>query len=120
MLVFVLLGLSVRGWANGSGPVNRQVHRDLLKDAFDMIELGMPENLALTKVGQPAAASGEGCSSPDWRWYQFAEWFASDQRIEIRFRHGRVIKKLYQLDTDLLPSGAPGGGDRSAHRARRR
>ncbi|HJZ90834.1 MAG TPA: hypothetical protein VKE40_08160 [Gemmataceae bacterium] len=93
--VLLLLVTVICGIAEGSGPVKAQVYREQLLDALDEIELGMPEELASAKIGQPVATSGDGCSAPDWRWYKFAEWFAGDYRIEVRFRHGRVITKLY-------------------------
>jgi hypothetical protein len=43
---------------------------------------------------------GDGASFPDWQWYKFAEWFANGHRMEIRFRHGRVIEKLYESQKD--------------------
>jgi hypothetical protein len=98
--MLVLLGLCVCRGANGSGPVKQEVHRDQLKDASDEVELGMPEQVALSKIGRPLGSHGDGCGSPDWQWYQFAEWFADGYRLEIRFRHGRVIKKLYQSYKD--------------------
>jgi hypothetical protein len=96
MLVLVLLSLVVCEGVNAAGPAKRKVLSDELKDAFDEIDLGMPDKLALAKIGQPAVTSGDGASFPDWRWYKFSEWFANGNRIEIRFRHGRVIQKLYE------------------------
>jgi hypothetical protein len=100
MLLLVLLGLGVCGAAGGSGPQKQQVHRDQLKEAADEVELGMPEQIALCKIGRPAETSGDGCSGPDWEWYTFAEWFTGGYRLEIRFRRGRVIKKLYHSYTE--------------------
>jgi hypothetical protein len=93
MLLLTLLGFGVCGGANGSGPEKRQVDRDPLKDAFDQIQFGMPEKQAFATIGLPVGSSGIGSSGPDWQWYAFTEWFAGDYKIQIRFQHGRVIKK---------------------------
>ena len=94
-MLFLALVLGVCGMANGSGPEKRHLDRDPLKDAFDQIQLGMPKAEALAAIGLPIGSSGIGSSGPDWEWYQFSEWFATDYKIQIRFRHGRVIKKQY-------------------------
>jgi len=100
MLLLVLVCLVVCEGVSASEPAKRKVLSDELKDALDEIDLGMPDKLALAKIGQPAVTSGDGASYPDWQWYKFSEWFANGHRIEIRFRRGRVIQKLYELQMD--------------------
>jgi hypothetical protein len=99
-MLLVVLCLGVCGGTSGSGPAGRQVHRDELKEVLDEVELGMPAQVALAKFALPPVTTGDGCGGPDWRRYKFAEWIAGDYRIEIRLRHGRVIQKFIQANTN--------------------